>query len=118
MAKQLNFKLKDGVEPSVLLKYGFAPKYDENTGEVKEYINKIHIEGCGSHEKYFTFVFYTEYSKGGLFRKRFYYQAWMSGFNWNDLCTEEAAEVLYRLIIDGIIEPAEHRVYTESESRE
>ena len=107
MTRMLNLKLKDGVEPSVLLKYGFAPKYDEDTGEIKEYRKKIHIEGKKPDERHFTFVLYTTHIMGGLFRRSFYYEAWMSGFSWNNVCEKEALQLLYNLIVDGIVEPAE-----------
>ena len=103
----LNLKLKDGVEPSVLLNYDFVPKYDEDTGEIKEYRMKIHIEDSKPYEKYFTFVLYTNHIKGGLFRKTFYYKAWMSAFTWDNICEKEALLLLYNLIIDGIVEPVE-----------
>lgn len=103
MTKRLNLKLKDGVEPSVLLKYGFVPKYDEDTGEIKEYIKEIHMEG----EQHFTFVLYTKHILGGIFRRSFYYEAWMSGFSWSNVCEKEALQLLYDLIINGIVEPAE-----------
>lgn len=116
MAEYLNLKLKDGIEPSVLLKYGFAPKYDEDTGEIKEYTKKIHIDGKKPDEKYFTFVLYTKHILGGIFRRSFYYKAWMTGFSWSNVCEKEALQLLYDLIIDGIVEPADvgyGRVHSE-----
>ena len=107
MAEKLNLKLKDGIAPSVLLEYGFAPKFDEDTGKIKEYRKTIHIGGKKPDEKYFTFVLYTEHILGGIFRRRFYYKAWMTGFNWDNICEKEALQLLYDLIIDGIVEPAE-----------
>lgn len=104
---RLNLKLKDGVEPSVLLKYGFVPKYDEDTGEIKKYYKKIHIADKKPDEKYFSFVLYTKHILGGIFRRRFYYEAWMTGFYWDDLCHKEALQLFYDLIQDGIVEPAE-----------
>ena len=103
----LNLKLKDGVDPSALLKFGFVPKYDEDTGEIKEYVKKIYI-GDKNKENHFTFFLYTETSTTGIiFRRHFYYIAWMTGFHWNDLCEKEALQLLYDLIIDGIVEPSE-----------
>ena len=102
MTEYLNLKLKDGVEPSALVKYGFVPKYDEDTGEIKEYIKKLQFE-----DKHFTFVLYTKHISGGIFRRSFYYRAWMTGFQWSSLCTREALQLLYDLIIDGIVEPAD-----------
>ena len=107
MSEWLNLRLKDGIEPSVLLKYGFVPKYDENTGEIYKYIHKIHIEGKHPDEKHFTFVYLVTDIKKGLFRRRFMYEAWMSAFRWNGLCKKEALQVFYDLIKDGIVEPAE-----------
>ena len=107
MAEYLNLKLKDGVEPSALVKYGFVPKYDEDTGEIKEYKKKIHIDGKNPDEKHFTFALYTKHIRGGIFRRSFYYEAWMSGFSWSNVCEKEALQLLYDLFIDGIVEPAE-----------
>ena len=107
MNRKLNLKLKDGVKPSVLLEYGFSPKYDEDTGEIIKYIKKIHIEGKYPEEKHFTFELYTNHIKGGIFRRTFYYDAWMSGFHWDGLCKKEALQLFYDLIIDGIVEPAD-----------
>lgn len=106
MSQRLNLKLKNGVAPSSLLKYGFVPKYDEDTGEIKEYIKKIHIDGKKPDEKHFTFILYTKHITR-LFRRDFYYESWMSGFYWSDVCEKEALQLLYDLIIDGIVEPAD-----------
>lgn len=37
MSYSLNLQLKDGIQPEKLLEFGFIPKYDEDTGEIKEY---------------------------------------------------------------------------------
>lgn len=111
MSRPLNLKLKDGVEPSVLVKYGFVPKYDEDTGQVKEYVKKFSIEAeiwqRPAKENHFIFVLYTEQKKRGIFRRSFEYEAWMTGFQWDSLCKKEVLQLLYDLIIDGIVEPAE-----------
>ena len=106
MIKTLNLKLKDSIEPSVLLKYGFKPKYDVDTGEIKEYIKKIHIEGSRPDEQYFSFILYTKHWSGILLHKLFYYDTWMSGFNWSNVCQKEALQLLFDLITDGIVEIA------------
>lgn len=87
----------------MLIKYGFVPKYDEDTGEINAYKKKIHIDGEGSDESYFTFVLRT---KTGIFQKLFDYEAWMSMFEWTSVCKKEAMQLLYDLIIDGIVEPS------------
>lgn len=102
----LNLKLKDGVEPSVLLKYGFLPKYDEDTGKIKSYRKKIHIVGAYPEEQHFSFILYTKHIIK-MWRRRFEYEAWMTGFTWNGLCHKEVLQTLYDLIIDGIVVPAE-----------
>ena len=111
----LNIKLKDGLEPSVLLKYGFIPKYDEDTGKVKEYRKKIHIDGDERNEKYFTFVLNTRCINKGIFRRRFYCDAWMTMFSWSNICEKETMKLLYDLIVDGIVELAEERCATDGE---
>ena len=115
MANELNLKLKDKVEPSVLLKYGFTPKYDEDTGKVKEYRKKIHIEGKHPDEKHFTFVLKTRCTTKGIFRRKICYEAWMTGWSWSSICEKEAMQLLYDLITDGIVELAEERGATDGE---
>lgn len=102
--KRLNIKLKDNIDPSILLEYGFKPKYDEDTGEVKKYIKTFHISGEGRDVTYFSFELYTKHVLGGLFHKGFYFDAWMSGFSWRDLCNKEVLEMLFDFITKGIIE--------------
>lgn len=108
MSELFNLKLKDGVEPSALVKYGFAPKYDEETGQIKKYVKEILISVGKSNiqeKHYFTFELYTDTSS--FWRRIFHYTAWMTGFQWASLCKKEAVQLLYDLIIDGIVEPAE-----------
>lgn len=109
MSYGLNLKLKDNIQPDVLLKYGFVPKYDEDTGFVKEYTKKIHIDGKKPDETYFKFTLYTVSLSSGFFRRRFEYSAWMTGFSWSHICEKEALRLLYDLIIDGIVEPYEKK---------
>lgn len=107
MNNLLNLRLKKEIDPSILVKYGFVPKYDEDTGEVKEYIKKIHASDNPPRDQYFTFALETEHKRCGIFRRRFSYDAWMTGFHWDHICKKEALRLLYDLIIDGIVEPAE-----------
>ena len=106
MPEYLNLKLKDGLEPSVLLKYGFIPKYDENTGEIKQYSKEIYMGGKGRNKHHFTFVLYTKHILKA-FRRKFYYEAWMTGFMWDHLCDSRALNLVYDLIKDGVVEPYE-----------
>lgn len=106
MSYKMNLKLKDGVEPSVLVKYGFAPKYDEETGQIKKYVKEflISVEKNNRQERHhFTFEMYTDDSR--FFRRIFHYKAWMSVFQWEHFCHKETMQLLYDLIIDGIVEP-------------
>lgn len=107
MINYLNLKLKDDFQPAVLLNYGFVAKYDEDTGLIKEYVKKIHIAGEKPDEKHFTFKLNTLETQGGLFRRKFSYDAWMTGFSWSNVCEKEALQLLYDLITDGIVEPAD-----------
>lgn len=104
MANLLNIKLKNGIEPSILLRYGFAPKYDENTGQIKEYTKKI-LVSADNEEQYFTFELHQNAS--GVLSRIFHYKAWMSVFNWGNVCSSEIMNLLFDLIIDGVIEPVE-----------
>lgn len=103
----LNLKLKDGVEPKELEKFGFVPKYDVDTGKVKEYQRKFVI-GSNNSDKYFKFFLYTEV--GYHWFRRFEYEAWMSGFDWSDIADCNCMKMLYDLIINGIVEPADEKV--------
>ena len=101
--EQSNQDLQDKNEEEKLLKeYSYKEKVLK-----KEYKKKIHIEGKKPDEKYFTFVLYTKHIMGGIFRRSFYYEAWMSGFSWSNVCEKEALQLLYDLFIDGIVEPTE-----------
>lgn len=107
----LNLKLKDEVEPKELEKFGFVPKYDENTGKVKEYQRKFIIDPKRGNEKYFKFILHTEVKHRWF--KRFEYEAWMSGFDWSDVADNNCMKMLYDLIINGIAEPVDEAVYTD-----
>ena len=109
----LNLKLKDGVEPKELEKFGFIPKYDVNTGKVKEYQKEFVIDPNRNDKKYFKFIVYTE-EKLYWFR-RIEYKAWMSGFDWSDVADEKCMKMLYDLIINGIVEPVDKAVCTKND---
>ena len=98
-----NLQLKNGVDAKELLRYGFKPKYSEETGEVIEYSKHFNIDN--SKEKHFTFILCREY-KLRLF-KRIEVKGWMSGFDWDAVTSYECIKMLYDLIINGIIEPVE-----------
>ena len=107
----LNLRLKDGVEPKELDRFGFVPKYDVNTGKVKEYQRKFIIDSKGANEKYFKFIVDTEVTHSWF--RRFKREAWMTGFSWSDVADEKCMKMLYDLIINGIVEPVDKAVYTE-----
>lgn len=110
MNENMNLKLKDDLDPSILEKYGFLPKYDEDTGKVIKYIRKIHISGKHPEEKHFTFIFDTRHIKESWFKRKIAFDAWMSGFDWGHFCEPEALELFFDLIKDGVIEPAERKL--------
>ena len=102
MSYRHNLKLKENVDAEVLLKYGFQPKYDVNTGKVIEYYRDFQIEkGTDKH-----FKFEVVACKERYWFKQFYYDAWMSGFDWGDVTTKECLELLFQLIKDDIVEIA------------
>lgn len=39
-------KIKDNVDLKELEKFGFKPKYDEDTGEIKKYVKKAQYSNC------------------------------------------------------------------------
>lgn len=106
----LNLKLKDGIEPKELEKYGFVPKYDIDTGKVKEYQRKFAIDN--NKDKYFKFILHTE-TKLHWF-KRFEYESCMTGFNWSDAVNNDCMKMLYDLIINGIVEALDKEIYVKN----
>ena len=91
-------KIKDNVDLKELEKYGFKPKYDEDTGKI-EYVEKI----CGRHGWY-----------GGTYNKLLFKRKKMR-FRIEDLRVmdlsigdiyyiEDIYETLYDLIKDGLVE--------------
>lgn len=102
MSYNFNLKLKENVDAEILLKYGFRPKYDVDTGEVIEYYRELDINN--EKEKFFRFEV-VAYKKSHWF-KHFFCKAWMSGFNWGDVTTKECLELLFQLIKDNVVEMA------------
>lgn len=98
-----NLQLKNGVDAKELMKYGFAPRYHTETGEVIEYVKRFEIDN--DKEKHFTFTLHREYHTR-LFKK-IEVTGWMSGYDWGDVTSYECIKMLYELIINGIIEPIE-----------
>ena len=98
-----NLQLKAGVDVNELLKYGFKPKYDTDTGEIKEYVKRFEINS--DKECHFTFTLYREY-KIRLFKK-IEVTGWMSGYDWSSVTKPECMKMLYELFINGIVEPLE-----------
>lgn len=105
----LNLRLKNEVEPKELEKYGFIPKYDVDTGKIKEYQREFVIDS--KHRKYFKFILHTEFQYHWF--RRFQYEGWMSGFDWQDVIDDKCMKMLYDLIHDGIVEPVDEAVYAE-----
>lgn len=102
MSYNLNLKLKENVDVEILLKYGFKPKYDVDTGKVIEYYRNLKIPN--GKDRYFRFEVVSCERK--YWFKRFFYDAWMSGFDWGDVTTKECLEMLFSLIKDDIVEIA------------
>lgn len=98
-----NLQLKNGIDVKELLKYGFVPKYSQQTGEVIEYFKCFEING--SKEKYFTFSLCRDY-KHRLFKK-IRTEGWMSMFDWSSATSYGCMKLLYDLIINGVVEPTE-----------
>lgn len=103
MNYRLNLKLKENVSPEILLKYGFKPKYDIDTGEIIEYHRNIEIDN-GKENRHFRFEVIA--CKKQYWFKHIFYDAWMSGFQWGDVTTKECLELLFQLIKDDIVEIA------------
>ena len=98
-----NLQLKDGVDVKELMKYGFKPRYSEETGKVIEYYKRFKIDN--TKERHFTFTLHREY-KTRLFKK-IEVTGWMTGFDWDNVASPECIKMLYELFINGIVEPME-----------
>ncbi|MBE7092727.1 MAG: hypothetical protein E7365_06075 [Clostridiales bacterium] len=99
MSYGLNLKLKENVGAEILLNYGFKPKYDIDTGKIVSYCRKIEID---KREKHFTFSVVA--CKKQYWFKHIFYDAWMSGFDWDSFVRKECLELLFQLIKDDIVE--------------
>ena len=99
----LNLKLKDNIDASILQNYGLKPKYDVDTGNIVEYCCRFEV-GNGK-EKHFSFIYCTTTQKHWF--RRMSYQAWMTGFDWEDITSNECMKLLFRLIKDDIVEIVE-----------
>lgn len=98
-----NLQLKNGVDVKELIKYGFKPKYSEETGEIVEYSKRFKIDN--TKERHFTFTLCREY-KTRLFKK-IEVTGWLTGFDWDNVASPECIKMLYELIVNGIVEPIE-----------
>jgi hypothetical protein len=95
-----NLKLKENVNADILLNYGFKPKYDVDTGKVIEYYRTLKVDDS----KYRHFTFEVVACEKHFWFKHFFYDAWMSMFNWGDVTTKECLELLFSFIKDDIVE--------------
>lgn len=93
-------KLKKGINPETLIKYGFKKKFDEDSGEVTDYYYQYSIDGKQKH-----FTFWLKSYKPYFFKTT----AWMSGFDWDNLTSAEIMKLLFNLIKDDIIEVYEDK---------
>lgn len=97
-------KIKDDVELEELEKFGFKPKYDEDTGKVIEYRkltygkkDEINAERVVMYFKPRTF--------GRIFKVR----AWISLADWSSGVSNEYMDTLYDLIQAGLVEKLEEK---------
>ena len=89
-------KIKDNVDLKELEKFGFVPKYDENTGEVKEYYKYVYGEDKLNERKFRFEIF-----PYGRFIKHY---AWLNCATWHDIANDEVQDTLYDLIKADLVE--------------
>lgn len=95
-----NLKLKENINPEILLNYGFKPKYDVDTGKIIEYYRELKIDS--GKDRHFTFRVVA--CERNYWFKHFFYDVWMSGFDWENVTTKECLELLFQFIKDDIVE--------------
>ena len=96
-------KIKDDVDLKKLEKFGFKPKYSEDTGEIYEYY-RINGDKKGTTIKY-----------NDNFNKKYKYRNFWEVFIWNREFTNHGYveltdydyEILYDLIKAGLVEKVE-----------
>ena len=94
-------KIKDDVDLKELKKFGFKPKFDEDTGEVKCYIKEFKIKDDryvnGVVKEYIIFEIHR--TKKFINKKR-----WCCGATWNTFDSTKLEDFLYDLITAGLVE--------------
>lgn len=95
-------KIKDNIDLKELEKYGFKPKYDEDTGLVKEYYINC-VERIG-HD-----TFKTKISFSPQFERFYFWKKRVIAWELNDIdwIREGVPDVLYDLIQAGLVEKVE-----------
>ena len=98
-------RIKENADLKELEKFGFKHKYDENTGEVKEYY--IYIEETNRYgDKLGTKVSFqvTTYRSRFLFDRHYKHQWELDDIDWY---RKGIPELLYDLTVAGLIEKIE-----------
>lgn len=94
-------KIKDDVDLKELEKFGFKPKYDEDTGELKEYY-KEYLTNEDGHRYYETIRFYVIKS-----RRLFLTRCNCCGGTWDVFHSKfgyEIIDLIYDLIKADLVE--------------
>lgn len=94
-------KIKDEVDLKELEKFGFKPKYDEDTGELKEYY-KEYVEQERVQKYGETIQFYIE--KKRKFLKNYYSCKGGTWDTFNARFGYEVIDLIYDLIQAGLVE--------------
>ena len=89
-------KIKDSVDLKELEKFGFKPKYDENTGEVAEYYKLFYGEDKLNKHK-FKFIVQA-------YGRIFTHYGWLSCATWHDIANSEVQDAIYDLIQANLVE--------------
>ena len=94
-------KIKDDVDLKELEKFGFKPKYDENTGELKEYYKEF-VDDDIRHYTKETIKFYIKKEK--RFFKTYYSCCGGTWDIFNSKYGYEIIDILYDLIQADLVE--------------
>lgn len=91
-------KLKDDIDFKKLMKYGFKPKYDEDTGKIVKYIlvysNEIIL---AINKSLITNTYATILDNRAIWKIEI-------ALGLTNSITDEALDIIYEMIKDGIIE--------------
>lgn len=94
-------KIKNNVDLKELENFGFKPKYDEDTGKIKKFINKDKKYNYTDSTEYILIEIYKELCPYGQYEVKEIWKVYLKER------TSESIDLLYDLIQAGLVEKVE-----------